>query len=503
MTKPEMTIPEYGQAKYIVLSDCHRGDGGAGDEFARNSLIYKCALEYYLAEGFTYIELGDAEELWENDAFEQIYITHTSVYDLLRRFHDPDPARTRYLKVWGNHDEVWREDPAPLRSLFPGIEVHEGVCLSFSGATVLLLHGHQADPKCRGIGARFSKLVVRHIWSFLQRLGFHDPTRAAENPGRCDEIDEALYRFARGRDTDASLACWREPTAAQTHFRSHLNDAAAAQGQQSDAAPPPSHGRAHPPDAAGAGAHPTAGGRTSSRRPSSDADPTGTQSIAGPQPRGHQADAAGTGGRTQPITGPQMGSQPAGGRQSSGSGASSAGIDVSGAAPPPSHGRAHPPDAARASAHPSAGGRTSSRRPSSDAAGAGGRHPLSDAAHPRSGPSGPSGPLDAVPLIVVAGHTHRPVYANLSLTERRFLETGIGTRGVRRKDRADPVYFNTGSCVHPRCITGIEITSGSPPDAASPRFTLVKWGNVAGASVDTVGGSRGYPLAVTRTVLES
>ena len=27
---------------------------------------------------------------------------------------------------------------------------------------------------------------------------------------------------------------------------------------------------------------------------------------------------------------------------------------------------------------------------------------------------------------------------NLSLTERRFLEAGIGTRGVRRKDKADP-----------------------------------------------------------------
>jgi len=69
------TIPP--NAKYIVMSDCHRGDGSAADEFAHNSLIYKCALEYYLKEGFTYIELGDAEELWANDAFEQIYITHT------------------------------------------------------------------------------------------------------------------------------------------------------------------------------------------------------------------------------------------------------------------------------------------------------------------------------------------------------------------------------------------------------------------------------------------
>jgi hypothetical protein len=119
-----MLIPFHKDSRFIVLSDCHRGDGTAGDEFARNSLIYKCALEHYLKEDFTYIELGDAEELWENDAFAQIYITHTSVYDLLLRFHDPDPARTRYLKVWGNHDEDWRDNLAPLRTLFSCIQIN-------------------------------------------------------------------------------------------------------------------------------------------------------------------------------------------------------------------------------------------------------------------------------------------------------------------------------------------------------------------------------------------
>ena len=79
---------------------------------------------------------------------------------------------------------------------------------------------------------------------------------------------------------------------------------------------------------------------------------------------------------------------------------------------------------------------------------------------------------------IVMSDCHRPVFANLSLTERRFLERGIGTRGVRRKDKADPVYYNTGSCVHPRCITGIEITAAPPKDDGPirPHFTLVKWG---------------------------
>jgi hypothetical protein len=39
-------------------------------------------------------------------------------------------------------------------------------------------------------------------------------------------------------------------------------------------------------------------------------------------------------------------------------------------------------------------------------------------------------------------------------------------------------YYNTGSCVHPRCITGIEIAPG--PDW-KPAFTLIKWGYAAQA----------------------
>jgi hypothetical protein len=127
------------------------------------------------------------------------------------------------------------------------------------------------------------------------------------------------------------------------------------------------------------------------------------------------------------------------------------------------------------------------------------------------------------PITIIAGHTHRPVFANLSLTERRCLEAGVGTPGVRRKEKADPVYYNTGSCVHPRCITGIEITAEPRPDpeaegkpdtvppagtagdaaALRPCFTLVKWGHQAGHEICLADGCRSYPLAIARTVLET
>jgi len=183
--------------KLIVMSDMHRGDGTGADDFAQNSLIYRCALEYYLENGFIYIELGDAEELWENDNFDQIYITHTPVYDLLAKFHDPDPEKTRYIKVWGNHDLYWKDHQDIYQSLFPGIQIYEAILLN--NAT-LMIHGHQADPMCSGPVATVSQFFVNHIWADLQRGGVKDPTRAATNPGLCNEVDERLHKWATNND---------------------------------------------------------------------------------------------------------------------------------------------------------------------------------------------------------------------------------------------------------------------------------------------------------------
>jgi len=351
--------------KLICMSDMHRGDGSGADDFAQNSLIYRCALEHYLESGFSYVELGDAEELWENDNFDQIYITHTMVYELLATFHDPDPEKTRYLKVWGNHDLYWKDNEAVYRTLFPGIDIHEGIILETEagrdekgekgrqplrsslyeeegggeafgedaigdvrgGATapgvgecagvaaspappedgapspaclptpkpgaILLIHGHQADPKCSGEMAVVSKFFVHNFWPDLQRVGIKDPTRAALNPGLCNEVDKRLHEWANNN----------------------------------------------------------------------------AQSIAA----------------------------------------------------------------------------------------------------------------------IIAGHTHRAVFENLSLTEQRYLESKVRTDGVSFKHQPDRSYFNTGSCVHPLCITGIEITFEN-----GPRLRLVKWGQA----------TKGNALTIQRTVLE-
>ena len=52
-------------SRYVLVSDCHRGAGTSSDNFLKNQHLYYAALEHYYRGGFTYIELGDGEELWE------------------------------------------------------------------------------------------------------------------------------------------------------------------------------------------------------------------------------------------------------------------------------------------------------------------------------------------------------------------------------------------------------------------------------------------------------
>ncbi len=92
------------QSKFILFSDCHRGDNSFADDFANNRNIYFHALKHYYNEGFQYCELGDGDELWENLSFESIFYAHKHVYMLMKLFHDEG----RLHMIWGNQDMVYK-----------------------------------------------------------------------------------------------------------------------------------------------------------------------------------------------------------------------------------------------------------------------------------------------------------------------------------------------------------------------------------------------------------
>ena len=97
-------IPFDASSKFIILSDCHRGQGNSADNFLPNQEVYCGALEYYLANGYTYIELGDGDELWENRNQQTIIQTHTNAFQLLSKFYQAG----RLHMIYGNHDIVKR-----------------------------------------------------------------------------------------------------------------------------------------------------------------------------------------------------------------------------------------------------------------------------------------------------------------------------------------------------------------------------------------------------------
>ena len=179
-------------SKFILFSDCHRGDNSFADDFANNRNIYFHALKHYFLEGFQYVELGDGDELWENLSFESIFFAHKNVYLLMKQFHDDNKLHM----IWGNHDMVYRDpkyvarhlttyfDPKSAKDeeLFRGIEYHEAIVLKHceTNQEIFLTHGHQSDW-WNYLFWRWSRFMVRVLWKPLNVMGIADPTSPAKN----------------------------------------------------------------------------------------------------------------------------------------------------------------------------------------------------------------------------------------------------------------------------------------------------------------------------------
>lgn len=50
-------LPLGGDNKYVLFSDCHRGNGTHNDNFLKNEHLYLAALRHYYRLDYTYIEL--------------------------------------------------------------------------------------------------------------------------------------------------------------------------------------------------------------------------------------------------------------------------------------------------------------------------------------------------------------------------------------------------------------------------------------------------------------
>lgn len=193
-------------SKFILFSDCHRGDNSFADDFANNRNIYFHALKHYYNEGFTYCELGDGDELWENLTFKSIFEAHKNVYLLLKEFHNTN----RLHLLYGNHDMVYKNSNyvkknlstyfEPIsgkdETLFKNIIYHEGVILRHKNTNqeLFLTHGHQADWWNYTFW-KWSRFMVRILWKPLNVMGIADPTSPAKNYKELIKVERRIKKW--------------------------------------------------------------------------------------------------------------------------------------------------------------------------------------------------------------------------------------------------------------------------------------------------------------------
>ncbi|MHB1317702.1 MAG: metallophosphoesterase family protein [Anaerolineae bacterium] len=151
-------------SRLVFFSDLHRGDNGPADASRCNQAIFVDALGHYERQGFTYVEVGDGDELWKNGSLAKVQAAHRPVYRIMERLK----SAGRLLVLVGNHQLVRHG----CRLATAGPEAVEAILLRHRDRAVrfLVTHGHQAD----GLHARIyglTRLVVRHLWRHLQNHG--------------------------------------------------------------------------------------------------------------------------------------------------------------------------------------------------------------------------------------------------------------------------------------------------------------------------------------------
>ena len=190
--------------RVIVFSDLHRGQGDHADDFRVCAETYRRALAFYLGAGYRLVVLGDAEELWEGWP-KKVIPTYRELLDRENQFHTA--AGERFIKIWGNHDDLWQYPDQVAKFLSPifgAIEVPEGLIVTVTEdgvplGMIFLVHGHQGTGSSDRWGG-VSRHFVRWVWRPIQRLfkvSLNTPATDFEIRGK---HDRAMYEWAAERN---------------------------------------------------------------------------------------------------------------------------------------------------------------------------------------------------------------------------------------------------------------------------------------------------------------
>lgn len=202
-------------SRFVLMSDCHRGDGSVSDEFLKNKNVYVAALEHYWRQGFTYVEVGDGDELWEHK-YKHIIKANRAVWDVIRPFHQAG----RLIRMYGNHDirlrdpefvraNLWtapNPDTHEVEPLLPGLEPIESLVLRHrrTEQEILVVHGHQGDLG-NDQAWRMSMLSLRYFWKYLHAFGAHSPSSPTRNAYKRHKVERNYVNWIR--ENGIALIC--------------------------------------------------------------------------------------------------------------------------------------------------------------------------------------------------------------------------------------------------------------------------------------------------------
>jgi len=195
-------------SKYVFFSDCHRGDGSLADEFTRNENTYLFALEYYFKNGFTHVEAGDGDELWEHHNFSHIKNAHYDVFEHIKSFYDAN----RLILLYGNHNIYLKNEKYVKDNCYTyyddyhevsheflkGIKLEEALLLKVKKTEqeILIVHGHQGDFLNDQLWF-LTMLSLKYFWRFLHAFGIRNPASPVKNAHRRHKIEKNYIKWIK------------------------------------------------------------------------------------------------------------------------------------------------------------------------------------------------------------------------------------------------------------------------------------------------------------------
>lgn len=192
--------------KYVFFSDHHRGDGSLSDEFTRNRNIFEYAIEYYYQNGYTYVEAGDGDELWEFPDYKHVKNAHPVVFNTIKKYFDED----RFILMYGNHNIYLKNKSYVEKHFYTNYDEYTETFFDFlkdvepieslilrhrtTGQEIFTVHGHQGDAPNDQFWF-LTMLSLKYFWRFLHAFGIRNPSSPVKNMSRRHKIEKNYSKW--------------------------------------------------------------------------------------------------------------------------------------------------------------------------------------------------------------------------------------------------------------------------------------------------------------------